>query len=138
DHTAAAPGQHAGDQCAGEQERAVDVGGQHLGELLRVRLPQRHLGVHQAGIVHQQVDRAEGELGLPGGGVDRDPVGDVGGQHHGAAPERLDLLGDGGELLPVAGEQGDVQTSGGQGGGQCGSDASGGAGDQGSTGSGNC
>src|SRR5699024_9760478 len=92
----------------------------------------------QPGVVHQQVDRAEGELGLSGGGIDRDPVGDVGGEHHGAAPERLDLFGDGGQLLPVAGEQGDVQTGSGQGGGQCGSDTSGGAGDQGGTGSGNC
>src|SRR5699024_8785660 len=92
----------------------------------------------EPGVGQPQGDPAEGELGRPGGGVDRDPVGDVGGEHHGAAPERLDLLGDGGQLLPVAGEQGDVQAGSGQGGGQCGSDTSGGAGDQGSTGSGNC
>src|SRR5699024_9253432 len=41
-------------------------------------------------------------------------------------------------LPRVAREEGDVPAGGGQGGGQCGADTSGGAGDQGGTGSGNC
>ena len=85
-HPAGPAGHHRRQHRVGEQERAAQVGLEHPPPVVRVGLPRRGLGaLAQAGVAHQQVDRAE----VPGDVVDGGPhlagPGDVG-RHRDAAP----------------------------------------------------
>src|SRR5699024_2830357 len=130
DDAPAATLEHAGDHGPCQEEGPVDVGLQQLRELGRIRLPQRHLGVDQAGIVHQQVDRAELLTGRGHGSFHRLHIGDVRCQRDRTPSGGPDLLGHRLQARGAARQPCHVQAGLGQMAGNGCADTAGGAGDQ--------
>src|SRR5690606_25012718 len=109
DDAPAAALEHAGDDGAGEEERPANVRLDDRPPALGVGLPQRHLGVDDAGVVHEQVDPAELGLGARDGLLDGGAVGNVRGEGDGPHARGADLLGRPLEQAGVPGEERDVE-----------------------------